>query len=151
MPLALNLLVFAAAACGVWFAGARLASYADEISDRRRMGKALMGLVFLAAATSLPEMVTTMTAAIAGEAQLLLNNLFGGVTMQTAILAIADLVAGSAALTFYPRKPTPILEGSLLILLLTMVNAIFLFGEYALVWQVGAGSCAVALVYVAPI
>jgi cation:H+ antiporter len=146
-PLTLNLLFFAAAASGVWFAGSRLASYADEISDRKRMGKALMGLVFLAAATELPEMVTTMTAAIAGEAQLLLNNMFGGVTMQTAILAVADLVAGSAALTFYPRKPTPILEGSLLILLLMMVNAIVLFGDYALVWQVGIGSCAVALTY----
>ena len=150
-PLPLNLLFFAAAASGVWFAGSRLASYADEISDRRRMGKALMGLVFLAAATELPEVVTTMTAAIAGEAQLLLNNMFGGVTMQTAILAVADLVAGSAALTFYPRKPTPILAGSLLILLLAMLNAIILLGEYALVWHIGLGSCAVALVYLAAI
>jgi cation:H+ antiporter len=28
-----------------------------------------------------------------------------------------------------------------------MLNAIILFGEHALVWQIGAGSCAVAIVY----
>ncbi len=147
LPLALNALLFAAAAYGVWIAGARLASYADEISDRKRMGKALMGLVFLAAATSLPEVVTTMTAAIAGEARLLLNNMFGGVSMQTAILAVADIFAGSAAISFYPRKPTPILEGSLLILLLGLLNGIVLFGEQVLIWQIGFGSICVALAY----
>lgn len=147
LPPALNGLLFAAAASGVWFAGTRLASYADEISDRKRLGQALMGLVFLAGATELPEVVTTMTAAIAGEARLLLNNMFGGVTMQTAILAVADIFAGGAAITFYPRKPTPILEGTLLILLLTLLNIIILFGEITLVWQIGAGSCVVAIAY----
>lgn len=147
LPLAANGLIFVLAACGVWFAGTRLASYADEISDRRRMGKALMGLVFLAAATELPEVVTTMTAAIAGEARLLLNNMFGGVSMQTAILAIADIVAGGAAITFYPRKPTPILEGALLILLLSILHAIILFGDMPLVWGIGIGPCIVALAY----
>lgn len=148
LPLAANLILFAVAALGVWAAGTRLASYADEISDRKRLGQALMGLVFLAAATELPEVVTTMTAAIAGEAELVLNNMFGGVAMQTAILAVADVFAGTAAITFYPRKPTPILEGSLLILLLGLVNAIVLFGEHRLLWQVGFGSCGVALVYI---
>ncbi len=147
LPPALNGLLFMAAAAGVWMAGFRLASYADEISDRKRMGQALMGLVFLATATELPEVVTTMTAAMAGEAQLLLNNIFGGVPMNTAILAVADVFAGGAAITFYPRKPTPILEGALLILLLSVLNAIILFGEYALVWQVGAGTCFIAMAY----
>lgn len=147
IPLTLNGLLFALAATGVWIAGTRLASYADEISDRKRMGQALMGLVFLAAATGLPEVVTTMTAAIAGEATLLLNNIFGGMSMQTAILTIADIFAGGAAITSYPRKSTPILEGALLILLLGLLNGIILFGDRAPVWQVGLGSVFVALAY----
>ena len=148
LPLPVNLILFLAAALGVWIAGTRLASYADEISDRKRIGQALVGLIFLASATSLPEVVTTTTAAIAGEAKLLLNNIFGGFPMQTAILAVADVFAGAAAITYYPRKPTPILEGCLLILLLGLVNAIVLFGDTALVWQIGYGSCSVALAYV---
>ncbi|HSM43173.1 MAG TPA: sodium:calcium antiporter, partial [Afifellaceae bacterium] len=150
-PPALNALLFAAAAGGVWSAGTRLASYADEISDRKKLGQALMGLIFLAGATELPEVVTTMTAAIAGEARLLLNNMFGGVTMQTAILAVADGFAGTAAITFYPRKPTPILEAALLILMLTLLNVIILFGETPLLFHVGIGACAVALAYLVAI
>ena len=61
-PLAINIGLFALVAAAVWLAGTRLAGFADEISDRRRMGKALMGLVFLAAATSLPEVASAWPA-----------------------------------------------------------------------------------------
>ena len=150
-PLAVNVGLFVLVAIAVWLAGTRLAAFADEISDRRRIGKAVMGLVFLAAATELPEVVTTITAALAGNAQLLLANMFGGVSMQTAILALADAFAVGASITFYPRKPTPILEGALLILLLALLQAIILFGERALVFHVGFGACLVAVVYLVAI
>jgi cation:H+ antiporter len=48
-------------------------------------------LVFLATVTELPEIVTTLTAAIAGNARFVLGNMFGGIAMQTAILAVVDL------------------------------------------------------------
>jgi cation:H+ antiporter len=150
-PLVVNLGLFALVAVVVWLAGTRLAAFADEISDRLRMGKAVMGLIFLATATSLPEIVTATTAAIAGDAQLLLANMFGSITMQTAILAAADAFAAGAALTFYPRKPTPILEGVLLILLLALLQAVILFGERALVFHVGFGACLVAAAYLVAI
>ena len=150
-PLAVNVGLFALVAGAVWLAGTRLAAFADEISDRRRMGKAVMGLVFLATATSLPEIVTATTAALAGNAKLLLANIFGSVTMQTAILVLADAFAAGAAITFYPRKPVPILEGALLILLLALLQAIILFGERALMFHVGFGACLVAIVYLVAI
>ena len=150
-PLAINVGLFALVAGAVWLAGTRLAAFADEISDRRRMGKAVMGLIFLATATSLPEIVTATTAAIAGNARLLLANMFGSITMQTAILAVADAFAVGASITFYPRKPTPILEGALLILLLALLQAIILFGERALVFHIGFGACLVAVVYLVAI
>ena len=147
LPLALNVALFIAVAGAVWSAGTRLAAYADEISDRRRIGKAVMGLVFLAAATELPEVVTTITAALAGNARLLLANMFGGVSMQTAILSVANLFAAGASITFYPRKPTPILEGVSLILLLALLQTIILIGERAAFLHVGMGACLVAAVY----
>ncbi|MHA1189434.1 MAG: sodium:calcium antiporter [Alphaproteobacteria bacterium] len=146
-PLLINLGFFALVATAVWHAGTRLAAYADEISDRRRIGKAIMGLIFLATATSLPEIVTATTAALAGNAQLLLANIFGSITMQTAILAVADAVAIGASITFYPRKPTPILEGILLVLLLAILQAIILYGERTLVFHVGFGACLIAIAY----
>jgi len=41
-PLAANLFAFCIAAAGVWIAGTRLAIYADEIADRKRIGKAFV-------------------------------------------------------------------------------------------------------------
>ena len=147
LPLVINLMLFALGAAAIWNAGSRLSAYADAIAERRQIGKAMMGFVFLAAATELPEMVTTFTAAVTGNAVLVLNNMFGGITMQTAILAAADVVAARAALTFYPRKPTPALEAALIILLLTFLIGIAAMGDIAVVWHVGAGSIVLAAAY----
>jgi len=147
LPIWLNLALFAAAAAGVWLAGTRLCNYADAIADRKRIGKAMMGFVFLAAATELPEVATTIIGSIAGEARLVLNNMFGGITMQTAILAVADATVPMVALTAYPRNPTPALEGILLILLLALLLAVSILGDAVLFWNVGIGSVVFAFAY----
>ncbi len=147
LPLFANLLLFGAAAAGVWIAGTRLSIYADEISDRRRIGKALMGLIFLAGATSLPEIVTTITAALENNAALALNNLFGGIALQTAFLAAADAAVRYAPLTFYPRKLTPVLEASFLVLLLALLQGIILIGEHPLAAQIGIGTVVLIIAY----
>ena len=151
LPLYANLAIFATAAAGVWLAARRLPLYADEICDRFRIGHAFAGLVFLAGTTQLPEIVTTLTGAVAGYAPLLLNNLFGGIVLQTAILAVADLFAGRAPLTSYPRKSTPILESSALILLLTLLLAIVTVGESELFANIGVGAVFLAAAYCAAI
>lgn len=148
LPLSANALLFAMAALGVWVAGTRLAIVADEIADRKHLGKAIMGLVFLAAATELPEIVTTMFAAIETQAALLLNNMFGGIALQTTILAIADLAAAHAVLTRSPRSPTPILEGVLLIITLAFLQGIILLGDTAVIGHLGLGSVLLAAIYV---
>ena len=48
--LPVTVLLFLIAGAAVWFSGTRLVVYADEIADRLRIGRALMGFVFLAAA-----------------------------------------------------------------------------------------------------
>ncbi|MEQ9145762.1 MAG: hypothetical protein RLO08_15555 [Parvibaculaceae bacterium] len=140
VPIGINILLFIAAGAAVWAAGTSLSVYADEISDRKKIGKALTGFVFLAAATSLPELVTTVTASLAGEALLVLNNIFGGISMQTAVLAVADAAVPVATLTFYPRKPTPALEAIILIVLMALLLGISILGDQALVWHVGIGA-----------
>lgn len=148
LPTPVTLAIFLLAATGVWFAGSRLAIYADAIADRKRIGHAFMGLVFVAAATSLPEMVTTLYGAIAGEAALVLGNMFGGIAMQTAILAIADLTIVGVALTAYPRGPASALEATLLIALLAMLLGLHAVGEFALPFGVGLGTLFLGLAYV---
>jgi cation:H+ antiporter len=110
-----------------------------------------MGLLFLAAATELPEIATTLTAALRQNADLVLGNMFGGITMQTAILAIADLVAAKVALTSYPRKTTTALEGALLVVLLALLLALAMLGDRVVALSVGGGAAALAFAYGAAI
>lgn len=147
LPLSANLLIFTALAAVIWLAGTRLAYLADTIGDRTGIGHAIMGLIFLASITSLPELVTTAAASIKGDAALALNNMFGGITMQTAILAVADAVALRVTLTAFPRKPTPILEGALLILLLATTLVIISVGDVPLFYTVGLGVTSLAGIY----
>lgn len=142
-----NLALFLAAAAGVWVSGSLLPLYADAIADRKRIGKAFVGLVFLAGATSLPEIATTLSAAVTNQPDLVLGTLFGGITMQTAVLAAADATMAHAALTAFPRKLSHALEATMLALLLALLLAIAFVGDRTLALGMGAGSVALGLAY----
>lgn len=137
----LNLGVFVVAAVIIWIAGSRISGYADGIAEQTGFDKAFFGLVFLALATETPEIGTTMTAALGGNANLTLGNLFGGVVMQTAILVVVDVaVVQHGALTFFTPRPTLLLQGILLALLLGLTLAAVAAGELFTVWNVGLWS-----------
>lgn len=118
-----NLAIFGAAAMVVWAAGTKLAYYADAISDRTKLSKAFLGLILLGVATSLPEIMTTITGALLGNAPLVAGNLFGGIALQIAILAIVDLVASRRALTFFTPQPVLLFQAVMLLLLLSIALA----------------------------
>ena len=134
----------------VWIAGARLAYLADALADRFKLAKSLVGLLLLSLATSLPEVATTLSAAIQQSRDLVLNNLFGGIALQTAILAMADFWA-RGPITNYPRKANHTLEAILLILLLSVTLVITNLGETIVVAGVGLGSVCLGMIYVGAI
>lgn len=117
----LNVLVFVVAASIIWFAGTKLEHAAEGIATHTGLGRAFVGLLLLAAATSLPEVATTTTASLGGNSSLAVHNLLGGVVIQTAVLAIADLVAGRNALTFLAPHFVLLIEGVGVIFLLAIV------------------------------
>ncbi|WEX10233.1 sodium:calcium antiporter [Chelativorans sp. AA-79] len=129
LPLTINLLLFAVAALVVMFAGARLSGYADAISSATGLGHAAVGLLLLAGVTSLPEIGVTVTATLGGNAGLALNNLFGSIAMQVALLAVVDFALGRRALTAIVPDPTVMLEGSLNVLLLAIVASGMVVGD----------------------
>lgn len=143
----LNLFIFALAALVIWIAGARLERYADVIAHRTGMGSAFAGLVLLAGATSLPEIATTVTASANDNATLALNNLMGGIAMQTAVLAVADWSLAKGRLTFVTSKFGLLLQGVALSLLLGVAIAAMATGEVASIWGVGIWSIVLALLY----
>lgn len=150
LPIGLNFLLFAGLAGGIWFTGSRLTFLADAISQRFGLAASTVGLVFLALATSLPEVATTLTAAALQNADLVLNNLFGGIALQTAILAFADFWA-KGAISNYPRKANHALEAILLVALLAGLQVAFILNEPLTVFDVGLGSILIAVAYVGAI
>ena len=85
----------------ILFAGTRLARYGDAIGEKTGVGGLWIGLVLLAAITSIPELVTGISsAALVGLPDLAIGTLFGSCTLNLAILALLDIL----------YHPTPILS-----------------------------------------
>jgi cation:H+ antiporter len=145
--LSINVILFIFTAGVVWFSGTQLVVQADELAERYGLTRQFVGFIFLAAVTSLPELVTTLTGSLSNNAPLVLGNLFGGITFQTALLAIADLFFVRYALTSWPRKPTHALEAIILIVLLNVLLFVSLAGEVELFWGIGLGAIAISLAY----
>lgn len=125
----INVALFTGAAVAVWFSGDRLSGYADAISRVTGLGQAVIGIVLLAGITSLPEIGVTATASLAGDAQLAVNNLFGSIALQVALLAIVDIAIGREALTSVVPDPTVILMGTLNVVLITFAAAGMVAGD----------------------
>jgi cation:H+ antiporter len=132
LSLVANAVAFALAAAAVWFAGTRISEYADAIGERTGIGHAALGVLLLGGITSLPEAAVTVTAAHSGNAGLAVNNLLGGIAMQVAILAVADMAIGRSALTAVVPDPIVLLQGNLNILLLSVVTAAIVVGDTAI-------------------
>ncbi|HSJ83231.1 MAG TPA: sodium:calcium antiporter [Acidimicrobiia bacterium] len=75
----------------VWF-GTRLARSADEIAERAGLSRLFVGMILVAGATSLPEIVTDVSASLAGAPDLAVGDLFGSSMANMAILAVVDLL-----------------------------------------------------------
>lgn len=122
-PMTTNLLIFVVASAFVWIAGDRLAGYADTVAVRTGLGQAFLGLLLLGVATSLPEIATTVTAALNDNPALVTGNLLGGVAMQIAILAIVDVALTRGPLTYFSPQPVLLFQGVMLVLLLALTIA----------------------------
>jgi cation:H+ antiporter len=101
-------------------AGAQLAKRCDVIADRTGWGEALVGAVLLGAATSLPGIITSVATAAQGFPALSSSNAVGGIAVQTAFLAIADLVYRRANLEHAAASLANITEGALLLAMLAI-------------------------------
>lgn len=117
------LLHFIIAAGVILFAGTYLTDASDVIALETGLGRTFVGSIFLAVATSLPEVVTTSTAARLGKLDMAVGNIFGANMYNMFILALIDI--------FY--FPGPLLKASspehlLTILMCVVLTAIAITG-----------------------
>lgn len=148
-PVAINSIVFLGLAALIWLAGTRLSYLIDAIAERTKIARAFLGLVLLATATELPELVTTLSATTSGTPSLALNNMFGGMLLQLFVLAIADMFVKEGPLASRPHKPTVAIAGLLCITSLAAVLIAKTLGDQILAFHLGIGSAFIALLYIA--
>lgn len=84
------------------------------------MGEAIAGAVFMGATTSLPDIVVSTSTAATGHPELALANAIGGIAVQTAFLAVADITYRRANLEHAAASLTNMLQATLLIMLLAI-------------------------------
>ncbi len=114
--------VFLAGVGATWVAGVTLSKTTDALDARLGLGQELGGIILLAIAGSLPELAITVSAAAQGNLGLAAGNLIGGIAVQTMVLVICDAVAGrERPLTFLIGALTPVLEGLLVVLVVSAV------------------------------
>jgi cation:H+ antiporter len=120
-PFSLTIGLFLASAVVIGVTGWHLSSIADRLADRTGMGEAITGAIFLGASTSLSGIVTSVTAAMNNLPELAMGNAIGGIAAQTAFLAIADLLYPRANLEHAAASIATMLQGTVLLVLLTIV------------------------------
>ena len=118
----LLVLVFATGAGATWLAGVALSKATDALDIRLGFGEELGGMLLLAVAGSLPEVAITVSAAAGGHLGLAAGNLIGGIAVQTMVLVLCDIAVGrERPLTFLVGALTPVLEGMLVVLVVSGV------------------------------
>jgi cation:H+ antiporter len=149
--LPLLLLIFGGAAAFVWVAGVRLSYTTDVLSSRLGLGEALGGSIMLAIVTNLPEIAITASAALSGELGVAVGNILGGVAIQTLVLVILDAfgVGGRDPLTYRSASLVLVLEGALVIGVLTVAVMSSQLPPSLIVWRVGPGGLLIAALWVA--
>lgn len=122
LPWAIGVFLLATGAIGV--VGTFLSGICDRLADRTGMGEAFTGAIVLGAVTSLSGITVSVTAALDGLPTLALSNAIGGIAVQTAFLAVADVTYRRANLEHAAASVPNMMQAALLIVLLAMMLAI---------------------------
>lgn len=143
----IDLALLLVAGAAVVAAGVLLTSAADAIAERSGIGRAWVGAVLLATATSLPELATDVAAVRMGAPDLAVGDLFGSSMANMLILALLDLLG--------PQRPLlravafeHVLAASFGITSNALAAALLLAAPAVTLLGVSPGSLLLALLYV---
>jgi cation:H+ antiporter len=139
-------IIFIAASAVVVVAAYKLAQYSDVIGVRTNLGGLVVGTIFLAGATSLPELIASISAFSAGAPDLAAGNFFGSNMVNVLLLAIVDLV--NYRVTLLRRMAITHTLTAVLSMLLMVLAIIFIMGDIDVVigW-VGVDSIILIVLY----
>jgi cation:H+ antiporter len=120
----LPFLAFAVCAAIIVVAGMRVAKYGDIIAEKTGLGGAWIGVVLVAAATSLPEFFTGISAVVWADApDITIGNLFGANTFNLLNLALLDILYQRGPLLTAATSRGHILTAGLSVVLVSFIVA----------------------------
>lgn len=146
MAAPLIVMSFLASATVVGLVGVRLARAGDIIAARTRLGGMWVGSVFLALATSLPNLSTDIAAIRLGAPDLAVGDEFGSNMATMLILALVNLLPGSEV--FRRAALDNGLAAAHAIVLMAVAAVLVLLGRQPVVLGMGVGSLILGAAYV---
>ncbi len=141
---------FAVTAVLIVLAATQLAKYGDIIAVRTRLGGMFIGVLLLAGATSLPEVLTSISSLNQNSPNLAAGNLLGSNTINMLLLAVIDIVNRNQRLL---RKAAlkHALTGSLAVFMIGLVVFFMLADINLKIGWVGIDSLLIIAAYVVAI
>jgi len=128
---------FVACAAIIIVAGAKLTRYSDTIADKTGLGKTFVGILFLAVATSIPEMATEISAVrLVGDVDLALGDAFGSNLFNLLILALIDVLYTRGSIWAHASKGQTLL-GALSMATVGLATLAALLGKQNLDFELG--------------
>jgi cation:H+ antiporter len=151
LSLVLLLVIFAAAAAAIWVAGIQLSNQTDVLATRLHLGAAMGGLILLSVATNLPEIAIVVSASISGNVDIAVGNILGGIAVQTVVLVILDAfgVKGPRPLTYRAASLVLVLEGALVLAVLSVVIAGTQLPPTLIAFRIAPGGVLILIVWAA--
>lgn len=145
----LNLAGFIVCATIIFFAGRKLSHYGDLLAELTGMGKAWIGLILMAAVTSLPElMVGISSVTIVGSADLAVGDILGSCAFNLGILSMMDVFTSKTHPLFQKASKSHILIAGFGIILLSLVGlGLFLDQDIIVLPYLGLTSIFALVVY----
>ncbi len=143
-------LLFLASSTVVVLAAVKLAEYSDVIAVRTRLGGLVVGTIFLAGATSLPELVAAISSFRAGVPNLAAGNFLGSNMTNIVLLALVDLFNRQAPLLRSVAVSHSLTAGLATLLMLVAALSLVLGPTPAIGW-VGVDSLLIIALYFAGI
>ncbi len=142
--------IFIVSAALIVLAATQLAKYGDIIAIRTRLGGMFIGILLLAGATSLPEVLTTISSLSQGVPNLAAGNLMGSNLFNMFLLAILDLLNRKQRIL---RKAAlkHALTGSLTVFMIGLAVFFMLADIEVQIGWVGLDSIIILLAYIASV
>ncbi len=144
--LAWPLIVFAVLGALVFAVAGRLSRHADAIADATGLGRVWIGSLLLAAATSLPEVTTDLSAARLGAVDIGVGDLLGSTLANMGVLALLDLVYARRRL-LESAAIDHALVGTLAVLLTALAGLAIATGGLPALGPIGLDTLLILLLY----